>query len=208
MSLAGNIAENLLQIKAIKLSPQSPFTWASGIQSPIYCDNRISLSYPGVRSLVKEGFIEKSKSFGDFDVVAGVATAGIPHGALLADALGLPFIYVRSKPKSHGRQNLIEGELPSNAKVLVVEDLISTGGSCIQAVDALRAEGAEVIGVIAIFTYGLSKADENFSKANCKFATLSDYDTLLDKATEIGYLEKDALETLKKWRNDPEHWMK
>lgn len=208
MSLAGNIAENLLQIKAIKLSPQSPFTWASGIQSPIYCDNRISLSYPGVRSLVKEGFIEKSKSFGDFDVVAGVATAGIPHGALLADALGLPFIYVRSKPKSHGRQNLIEGELPANAKVLVVEDLISTGGSCIQAVDALRAEGAEVIGVIAIFTYGLSKADENFSKANCKFATLSDYDTLLDKATEIGYLEKDALETLKKWRNDPEHWMK
>lgn len=208
MSLAGNIAENLLQIKAIKLSPQSPFTWASGIQSPIYCDNRISLSYPGVRSLVKEGFIEKSKSFGDFDVVAGVATAGIPHGALLADALGLPFIYVRSKPKTHGRQNLIEGELPANAKVLVVEDLISTGGSCIQAVDALRAEGAEVIGVIAIFTYGLSKADENFSKANCKFATLSDYDTLLDKATEIGYLEKDALETLKKWRNDPEHWMK
>lgn len=208
MSLAGNIAENLLQIKAIKLSPQSPFTWASGIQSPIYCDNRISLSYPGVRSLVKEGFIEKSKSFGDFDVVAGVATAGIPHGALLADALGLPFIYVRSKPKSHGRQNLIEGELPANAKVLVVEDLISTGGSCIQAVDALRAEGAEVIGVIAIFTYGLSKADENFSKANCKFATLSDYDTLLDKATEIGYLEKDALETLKKWRNDPEHWIK
>ncbi|MCB0664063.1 MAG: orotate phosphoribosyltransferase [Saprospiraceae bacterium] len=207
MSLASEIAEHLLQIKAIKLSPQSPFTWASGIKSPIYCDNRVSLSYPSVRNKVKAGFVEKSKSFGPFDVVAGVATAGIPHGAMLADALGLPFIYVRSKPKSHGRQNLIEGELPEGAKVLVIEDLISTGGSSIQAVDALRESGAEVIGVLAIFTYGLSKADENFSKANCKFATLSDYDTLLEKATEIGYVEKDALETLQNWRKDPEHWM-
>jgi orotate phosphoribosyltransferase len=208
MSLASDVAEHLLQIKAIKLSPQSPFTWASGIQSPIYCDNRISLSYPKVRKVIKEGFVAHAKAFGDCNVIAGVATAGIPHGALLADALGLPFIYVRSKPKSHGRQNLIEGELPSNAKVLVIEDLISTGGSCIQAVDALREDGAEVLGVLAIFTYGLSKADENFSKANCKFATLSDYDTLLEKATEIGYIEKEALQTLKDWREDPEHWMK
>lgn len=207
MSLAGEIADKLLQIKAIKLSPQSPFTWASGIKSPIYCDNRISLSHPSVRKIVKQGFVEKSNEFGPFDVVAGVATAGIPHGALLADALDKPFVYVRSKAKSHGRQNLIEGELQPGSKVLVIEDLISTGGSSITAVDAIREAGGEVVGVLAIFTYGLTKANETFSKANCKFATLSNYDTLLEKAIETGYLNQDDFEQLKNWRKDPEHWM-
>ncbi|MEZ5056145.1 MAG: orotate phosphoribosyltransferase [Saprospiraceae bacterium] len=207
MSLAGEIADKLLQIKAIKLSPQSPFTWASGIKSPIYCDNRISLSHPSVRKIVKQGFVEKSNEFGAFDVVAGVATAGIPHGALLADALDKPFIYVRSKAKSHGRQNLIEGELNPGSKVLVIEDLISTGGSSVTAVDAIREAGGEVVGVLAIFTYGLTKANETFSKANCKFATLSNYDTLLEKAIETGYLNQDDFEQLKNWKKDPEHWM-
>jgi orotate phosphoribosyltransferase len=207
MSLAGEIADKLLQIKAIKLSPQSPFTWASGIKSPIYCDNRVSLSYPSVRKIVKQGFVEKSNEFGAFDVVAGVATAGIPHGALLADALDKPFIYVRSKAKSHGRQNLIEGELKPGSKVLVIEDLISTGGSSVTAVEAIREAGSEVVGVLAIFTYGLTKANETFSKANCKFATLSNYDILLEKAIESGYLNQDDYEQLKNWRKDPEHWM-
>ncbi|MEZ4950089.1 MAG: orotate phosphoribosyltransferase [Saprospiraceae bacterium] len=165
------------------------------------------MSHPSVRKIVKQGFVEKSNEFGAFDVVAGVATAGIPHGALLADALDKPFIYVRSKAKSHGRQNLIEGELNPGSKVLVIEDLISTGGSSVTAVDAIREAGGEVVGVLAIFTYGLTKANETFSKANCKFATLSNYDTLLEKAIETGYLNQDDFEQLKNWKKDPEHWM-
>nr|MCU0346243.1 orotate phosphoribosyltransferase [Saprospiraceae bacterium] len=158
MNIASEVAKRLLQIKAIKLSPQKPFTWASGILSPIYCDNRLVLSHVDTRGFVKDCLVEKSKDFASFDAVAGVATAGIAHGMLLADALGLPFAYVRSKAKEHGRQNLIEGELPENAKVLVVEDLISTGGSSLQAVESVRQAGYKVVGVLAIFSYNFDKA--------------------------------------------------
>jgi orotate phosphoribosyltransferase len=197
------VAHSLLQIKAIQLNPQKPFTWASGISSPIYCDNRKSLSYPTVRSLIKNGLVEKSTAFGDFDIVAGVATAGIPHGVLLADALEKPFIYVRSKPKGHGMQNLIEGEIPEGKRVLVVEDLISTGGSSVKAIEALREVGAEVVGAIAIFTYGFQRAADTFAAANCPFTTLSDYDTLLNVAVEMGYISEDMLDTLQAWRKNP-----
>ena len=169
MKIASEVAQNLLQANAIKLSPQAPFTWASGLKSPIYCDNRITLSYPDIRTSIIKAFQEKAKNFQDFDTVAGVATAGIPHGALLAQALNLPFIYVRSKAKGHGRQNQIEGKISGNEKVLVIEDLISTGGSCLQAVDALQQEGCQVVGVLAIFTYGFQKAVDAFAAADCNF---------------------------------------
>jgi orotate phosphoribosyltransferase len=194
------LAQKLLQIKAIKLSPQNPFTWASGILSPIYCDNRVTLSYPDVRNYIKQQFVEKSTAFGDFDVVAGVATAGIPHGMLLADALNKPFIYVRDKPKGHGRQNQIEGEVAANAKVLVVEDLISTGGSSIKAVQILQEIGCEVVGTVAIFTYGFDVATTTFEAANCPLLTLCNYDTLIEVAAETGYVNPSDLEMLKDWR--------
>ena len=196
MGIASAIARKLLEIKAIKLSPQEPFTWASGILSPIYCDNRIALSHPDKRNFIKNSFIQKANDFGDYDVIAGVATAGIPHGAILADALSKPFIYVRSKAKGHGRQNLIEGEAPSGAKVLVIEDLISTGGSSLQAVDALRVAGFEVIGVMAIFTYGFDQSREAFEKANCKLETLTSYEFLLKEAEEMGYIKNEDQELL------------
>jgi len=204
--IAANIAKNLLQIKAIKLSPQNPFTWASGMLSPIYCDNRITLSYPEVRQAIVEGMVERSKDFEDFDMVAGVATAGIPHGALVAHALGKPFCYVRSKPKAHGRQNLIEGLVKGGEKVLVIEDLISTGGSSVQAVDALRAEGCQIQGVLAIFTYGFDKAVKTFEAANCPFKTLTDYDTLLTEAINSNYIQPQELDLLKEWRQHPQEW--
>jgi len=204
--IASNIAKNLLQIKAIELSPQKPFTWASGMLSPIYCDNRITLSYPAVRQSIIDGMVERSKDFDDFDLIAGVATAGIPHGALLAHALAKPFCYVRSKAKAHGRQNLIEGLVNGGEKVLVVEDLISTGGSSIFAVDALRAEGCLVQGVLAIFTYGFAKATTTFEAANCKFKTLTDYDTLLTEAINSNYIEPQQLDLLKEWRQHPQEW--
>lgn len=200
MTNASEVARRLLQIKAIKLSPQNPFTWASGIQSPIYCDNRLVLSHPEIRNFIKQSLVEASKAFPSFDVVAGVATAGIAHGSLLADGLNYPFIYVRDKAKGHGRQNQIEGAFQAGQKVLVVEDLISTGGSALKAVDALRAAGAEVLGVIAIFSYGFEKAVEAFKAADCPFKTLSNYEVLIKEAVENEYISSEDLILLKNWR--------
>ena len=200
MNIAAEVAKSLLQIKAIKLSPQSPFTWASGIQSPIYCDNRIVLSHPDVRNFIKQCLAEQSRAFAPFQVVAGVATAGIAHGALLADALGLPFVYVRGEAKSHGRQNRIEGELQGNEQVLVVEDLISTGGSSLRAVETLRELGCEVQGVLAIFTYGFESAEQAFGKAQCPFDTLTNYDVLIGEALKSHYISDEDLQQLLSWR--------
>lgn len=199
-NLAAGVAQRLLQINAIKLSPQNPFTWASGMKSPIYCDNRIVLSYPEARSYIIEGFKQKASEFPAADKIAGVATAGIPHGALLADKMEMPFIYVRSKAKGHGRQNQIEGELKPGEKVLVIEDLISTGGSCLKAVDALKEGGAEVVGVMAIFTYGFQKAVDAFAEAGIPFATLSNYDALIEEAVAKAYVTAGDLATLRAWR--------
>lgn len=204
--MESSVARNLLEIKAVKLSPQKPFTWASGMLSPIYCDNRVALSHPAVRSFIKNCLAEKSKVFGAFDVVAGVATAGIPHGALLADVLEKPFVYVRSSAKDHGRRNQIEGELKSGQRVLVVEDLISTGGSCLLAVDALREAGAEVVGVLAIFQYGFAKADRAFSEKGIDFQTLTNYNALIEEAALMGYVSESDLNTLKQWRENPDTW--
>jgi len=208
MKIASGTAERLLQINAIKLSPQNPFTWASGILSPIYCDNRIILSFPDIRRFIIQTMVVRSNEFDGFDAIAGVATAGIAHGALLANELNLPFAYVRSKAKEHGRQNMIEGELKKDANILVVEDLISTGGSSMKAVEALRENGHHVIGVLAIFSYGLQSAVEVFGKGNCPFKTLSNYDALIEHALETNYIEKNDLETLKEWKKDPSGWGK
>ena len=207
MKLASEVAQKLLQIKAIKLSPQNPFTWASGIQSPIYCDNRVILSFPETRSFVIDSLAEKVAQFEQFDVVAGVATSGIAFGALLAHKLGLPFVYVRDKAKGHGRQNQIEGKLKGNERVLVVEDLISTGGSCLKAVHALRGVGCEVSGVIAIFSYGFYQAFEAFEAANCHFDTLTNYNELLKEAIKSNYINASDMETLENWREAPQEWL-
>lgn len=201
-----DIAKKLLQIKAIKLSPQNPFTWASGIKSPIYCDNRITLSYPEIRSKIKEGFAQLSTKFGEFDHISGVATAGIAHGALLADHLQLPFSYVRSSAKKHGRQNKIEGHIAEGSKILVIEDLISTGGSSILAVEDLREAGYDVVGVMAIFTYEFEKAQANFDKANCKFDTLSRYSVMIDQAATDEYITQDQARILGEWSKSPNEW--
>ena len=206
MTIAEAVSDKLLQINAIKLSPQKPFTWASGLKSPIYCDNRIVLSYPEVRKFVIEQFQEKAKEMPAFDCIAGVATAGIPHGALLAALMDVPFIYVRSSAKAHGRQNQIEGKLEAGQKVLVIEDLISTGGSCLQAVECLREAKAEVVGVLAIFTYGFERAKLAFQEANCKMATLSHYDALLKQATARKHISPEHQITLQAWRDDPKAW--
>lgn len=198
--MEAEIAQQLLQIKAIKLSLQNPFTWASGIKSPIYCDNRKTLSYPSVRKIIKQAFIQKSKEFGMFNMIAGVATAGIPHGMMLADALDMPFVYVRSKSKGHGLQNLIEGDLRGNERVLVVEDLISTGGSCLQAVQALEDYGCNIAGVLAIFTYGFDQSVQAFEEEGIRLITLSNYDALLAQAKEIGYIQESDVDALKEWR--------
>jgi orotate phosphoribosyltransferase len=208
MTHSASVAQQLLQIKAIKLNPQNPFTWASGLRSPIYCDNRISLSYPEVRKNIVSAFVHLSASFDTFDTIAGVATAGIPHGALLANALDLPFVYVRAKAKDHGRQNLIEGQLKGGEKVLVVEDLISTGGSSMAAVDALREAGCVVVGVVAIFTYGFETANSVFAAANCPLKTITNYDVLVEEAVKINYINPDELALLKAWREDPADWTK
>lgn len=200
MSKAREIARHLLQIKAIKLSPQAPFTWASGIESPIYCDNRMILSFPKVRNDVKSALAASAGNFAAFDVVAGVATAGIAHGMLLADALGKPFIYVRDKAKGHGRQNRIEGALPTGKRVLVVEDLISTGGSSLRAVEALREADAEVIGCLAIFTYGFERAAKAFEEAEVPLRTLSNYEIMSEEALESGYITRADLDTLRNFR--------
>ncbi|NQZ75767.1 MAG: orotate phosphoribosyltransferase [Ekhidna sp.] len=205
--LASEIAADLLKIGAIKLSPKDPFTWASGWKSPIYCDNRLSLSFPEVRSKIKTALsIAISKSFSGIDVVAGVATAGIPQGALVAEELGLPFIYVRSKSKGHGLQNMIEGKIEKGQKVLLVEDLISTGGSSLATAEALKEVGAEVVGMAAIFTYGFSISEENFKQKGVDLVVLSDYNHLIDHAQDERMFENDVLKTLKEWRNDPAAW--
>ncbi len=202
-----DVAKKLIEINAIKLNPDTPFTWASGLRSPIYCDNRTVLSFPAFRTEVKKALsVKAKKEFAGFDKVAGVATAGIAHGALIADELDLPFIYVRSKPKGHGRQNQIEGILNPGEKCLVVEDLISTGGSSIQAVEVLREAGAEVVGVIAIFSYVFDSAQKNFAAADCPYTTISDYHALMAAMTEEGTFSQKQLSSLREWRQDPKAW--
>ncbi|RYZ99814.1 MAG: orotate phosphoribosyltransferase [Sphingobacteriaceae bacterium] len=201
------VAEFLLQIKAIKLQPNNPFTWASGWKSPIYCDNRISLSHPSIRTYIRQKLSKAiQEEFGAVGCIAGVATAGIPQGALVAQELGLPFVYVRAKAKEHGRGNLIEGEVLTGKRVVVIEDLISTGKSSLQAVEALREADYDVAGLAAIFTYGFDVATENFKQAKCPFITLSNYNTLLKYAEENQYILPADVEVLKKWREDPETW--
>ncbi len=203
------IAKQLLQIKAIKLQPANPFTWASGWISPIYCDNRKTLSYPEVREYIKTQFAEKVKEmYGDADVIAGVATGAIAQGALVADLLNKPFVYVRSAPKGHGMENLIEGELAPGKKVVVIEDLISTGGSSLKAVEAIRAAGCEVLGMLAIFTYGFQTAEDNFKEKSVELTTLSNYQTLIEVAAASGYISADDVKTLSNWRTDPANWGK
>lgn len=202
------LAEYLLQIKAIQLNTQNPFTWTSGIKSPVYCDNRKLLSYPEVRNFVKDGLISLvNEYFPQTECIAGVATAGIPHGAILADALELPFIYVRSKPKEHGLTNTIEGDLKHGQRVLVLEDTISTGGSSLKAVEDLRAAGAEVSGMIAIYKYGFESAKQKFEDAGIVLKTLTNYDFLIRVAVQGGYISKEELETLNAWRQNPSEWL-
>lgn len=203
------VAEFLLQIKAVKLQPQKPFTWASGWKSPIYCDNRVTLSYPQIRTYIRQEFTRTIlEEFGKPDVIAGVATGGIAQGALVAQELGIPFVYVRSSSKSHGMQNRIEGFLESGQSVVVVEDLISTGMSSLSAVEALREAGAEVKGMVAIFTYGFDLAKSNFKKEKVNLHTLSDYDTLIDQALKSEYIDESSTDSLRKWRENPDKWGK
>jgi orotate phosphoribosyltransferase len=202
------IAEKLLQINAIKLNPANPYTWASGWKSPIYCDNRKILSFPEVRDLVKDEFVSLFKQkYENADVIAGVATGAIAHGVLVADVLKLPFIYIRSASKSHGLENLIEGVLEAGQKVVVIEDLISTGSSSIKAVEAIRERNAQVLGMLAIFSYGFEQASINFDNANCELSTLTNYNSLLKIAIETDYISENQIESLNLWRQSPEKWM-
>jgi orotate phosphoribosyltransferase len=203
------VAEFLLQIKAVKLQPNNPFKWASGWNSPIYCDNRITLSYPAIRTFIRQTYTDAVlESFGKPDVIAGVATGGIALGALVAQELGLPFIYIRSSAKGHGMGNLIEGHFEKGQKVVVIEDLISTGGSSIKAVEALKDAEMDVKGLIAIFTYGFSVADENFKKANCPYVTLTNYDFLIEEALRKDYISMNDVTSLREWKEHPESWKK
>jgi len=209
MSIKNYIATELLKIEAIKLRPNDPFTWSSGWNSPIYCDNRMTLSYPELRTAIKNAFKEEiEKRYPEVEAIAGVATAGIPQGALIADAMELPFIYVRSKAKGHGMTNMIEGEVRKGQKVVVIEDLISTGGSSIKAALALREAGIEVLGLGSIFTYGFPHAAANFKDENLDFFTLSDYTAMLKPAVEMGYVSDADLKSLGEWRENPEGWKK
>ncbi len=202
-------AEKLLKIKAIKLQPENPFTWASGWKSPFYCDNRKTLSFTDLRTFVKTELARLLvENFPDVDAVAGVATGAIPQGALVADLLNKPFVYVRSKPKDHGLENLIEGELAPGSKVVVIEDLISTGGSSLKAVEAIRKSGSEVVGMIASYTYGFPIAEQAFKDANVRLLTLTNYEAVLEVALESGYITKDQVPMLNEWRRDPANWKK
>ena len=206
-TLENIFAEKLLKIKAIKLQPDNPFTWASGWKSPFYCDNRKTSSYPSLRNFVK---LELSRlimeNFPECDAIAGVATGAIPQGALVADELNLPFVYVRSKPKDHGLENLIEGELKPGMRVVVVEDLISTGGSSLKACEAIRRDGCEVIGMVASYTYGFDVAKEAFKAANVQLLTLTNYEAVVEAAVATGYIQRADVEVLNTWRKDPAHW--
>lgn len=202
------LAEKLLKISAIKLQPDNPFIWASGWNSPIYTDNRKTLSYPDIRSFIKVELCRLiMEEFGDVDAVAGVATGAIAQGALVADTLGLPYVYVRATPKNHGLENLIEGNLKPGQKVVVIEDLISTGGSSLKAVEAIRAAGCEVVGMAAIFTYEFPLAVENFRQAGVTLRTLSNYSSMLEAALATNYIKAEDVETLKEWRKDPANWV-
>lgn len=201
------IAKLLLQSKAIKLEPTNPFTWASGWHSPIYCDNRRTLSFPEIRTIIREGFVSMIRTcYPDTEVIAGVATGAIAQGALVADALKLPFIYVRSSAKSHGMENMIEGNIEPGKKVVIIEDLVSTGGSSLKAHKALENAGYEIAGMCAIFSYGFKVAEENFQKENCSLHTLTNYDTLIDLALQTGYIKASDVEILTDWRNQPDTW--
>jgi len=207
-NVARLLAEKLLKINALKLQPANPFVWASGWNSPIYTDNRRTLSYPDVRTFIK---VELARlvleNFSDADVIAGVATGAIAQGALVADMLNLPYVYIRSTPKDHGLENLIEGNLRQGQKVVVIEDLVSTGKSSLKAVEAVRNAGGEVIGMAALFTYGFNVAEENFEKAGVRLLTLSDYNAIIEVALETKYITEGEVETLQRWRRDPATWV-
>jgi orotate phosphoribosyltransferase len=206
-SLERLVAEKLLTIKAVKLQPANPFTWASGWKSPIYCDNRKTLSYPAVRDFIKVELARiVSENYENADAIAGVATGAIAQGALVADILGLPFVYVRSAPKGHGLENLVEGELKPGSKVVIVEDLVSTGGSSLKAVEAVRNFGCEVIGMVAIFTYGFPVAGQQFEKANVPLTTLSNYHAVIEEAVKTNYIAESDIAILKEWSKDPANW--
>lgn len=206
-TLEKNVAEKLLKIKAVKLQPNNPFVWASGWNSPIYCDNRKTLSYPQIRNYIK---IELTRlimeMYPDVEVIAGVATGAIAQGALVADAMGLPFVYIRPTPKDHGLENMIEGDLRPKQKVVVIEDLISTGGSSLKAVEAIRKDGSEVLGMMAIFTYGFPVAEQKFKAAKVKLTTLCNYDSVLAEALATNYIAPEDIETLQEWRKSPSTW--
>lgn len=202
------IARQLLATSAVKLRVDNPFTWASGWKSPFYCDNRRTLSFPEVRSQVRDAICSLAGSFPEYDVIAGVATGAIAQGALAADKLGKPFVYVRSAPKDHGMANQIEGYLPEGSRVLVIEDLVSTGGSSLKAVQALRDAGSTVVGMIASFTYGFPVSVNAFAEAGVRLETLTDYETLIKVAAESGYISADSLPTLAEWRANPSEWGK
>ena len=205
--LAEKISEFLLLIKAVKLNVNEPFTWASGIRSPIYCDNRITLSYPSIRTFIRQAFAKVIiEEFGAVDTIAGVATGAIAHGALVAEEMGLPFVYVRTSKKDHGLENVIEGKITPGHSVVVIEDLVSTGSSSLSAVRALRQQDCQVKGMVAIFTYNLERAIHNFAKENCILFTLTNYDTLIKKALEEDYIRDEDLDALKRWRENPEAW--
>lgn len=205
--IAQEIAEALLSSESLKIQPESPFTWASGWKSPVYCDNRLSLSFPEIRLKVKDSLVQMIKDkFPDVECIAGVATAGIPQGVLVADALGLPFIYVRSESKDHGLQNQIEGEVVKGRKVVLIEDLVSTGKSCLRAAAAVRNAGMEVLGMAAIFTYGFAVSEDNFSEQHVDLFYLSDYHTLTSKMMEDGRLDPGMKDTLQAWRSNPAQW--
>lgn len=208
-TLAKTIAKDLLEIEAVFLSPNEPFTWASGIKSPIYCDNRITMSYPKIRREIAAGLAEKIKAdFPDVQVIAGTATAGIPHAAWVAEILDLPMVYIRSKAKDHGKGNQIEGRISEGQKMVVIEDLISTGGSVLEAVEAAKREGADVLGVAAIFTYELPKGVENFADKKAELVTLTNYSTLTDVALDMKYIDEADMTLLKEWKKDPANWQK
>ena len=203
------VTKKLLEINTLKIQPSNPFTWASGWKSPIYCDNRKILSYPETRTFIRDKFVELIKGkYPNAEVIAGVATGAIAHGVLVAEELGLPFIYVRSKPKGHGLENLIEGDLKPGQKVVIIEDLVSTGISSLKAAEAVTNFGGDVIGMVAIFTYNFPHAKDNFRKANVELTTLSRYQILIDLALEAGEITQDEVESLMEWREDPANWGK
>ena len=207
IDIAKQVAKSLLQINAIILQPNNPFKWAAGWNSPIYCDNRKTLSYPEIRNYIRQGLVAVIKNhYKGANVIAGVATAGIPHGVLVAEELGLPFIYVRAKAKEHGKQNQIEGYFEKGQSVILVEDLISSGKSSLEAASALKEVGVKVKGMVSIFTYGFDTAAENFKNANCEYISLCDYNTLLPEAIKQKYIDKEDLAILKEWRENPSNW--